>query len=114
MDAEISDSVVPPESRDGDDQSHEPQDNGSNPPLASESAAYPATGLQADVDLGSALTAAMASQRWLAAIWRVEHGRVYFFRQISGFPTSDFDNALQLLHDDLRKPGQTSQGKGTE
>lgn len=110
MDAEISDFVVPAESRDGNDQSREPQDNGSNSRLVSEAPAHPATGSQADVDLGSALTAAMASQRWLAAIWRVEHGRVYFFRQISGFPPSDFDNAHQLLQDDLRKLGQASHG----
>lgn len=108
MDTEIPVLGVPVDSPDRNDPALTPQQNGSVGHPATLSTSDPRDRPKTDVDFGSALTAAMASQRWLVAVWHIEHDQVFLFRQINGFPTSDLDVAQQLLRDDLRNLGQAS------
>ena len=52
-------------------------------------------------DLESALNAAMASQRWLVAVWHVSEGRLHLYREANDFPDADIGAAQRLLQDDL-------------
>jgi hypothetical protein len=46
---------------------------------------------------------AIQSGHYMMAIWRVENGKVHFWRMTSGFPKADFQNAVALLAEDLSK-----------
>ncbi len=52
-------------------------------------------------DLETALNAALASQRYVAAVWHVADGRIHLFRETSGFPLAELSEAERLLHDDF-------------
>lgn len=61
----------------------------------------PAEAAAGGENLEDALNAAMASENYLVAVWRVEDGRVYLFRESHGFPEDDFETAQVLLARDL-------------
>lgn len=52
-------------------------------------------------DLERALNDAVASERYVVAVWHVAHGRIHLFRETSGFPLADLSEAERLLHDDF-------------
>ena len=52
-------------------------------------------------NLEDALNAAMASDCYLVAIWRIENGIVHLYRETESFPHEDFENAQELLRRDL-------------
>ena len=51
--------------------------------------------------LEDALNAASASARYLVAVWRLEDGVVYLYRESENFPHDEFPTAQALLQRDL-------------
>ena len=53
---------------------------------------------KADASFSTAYHEALLSGRWMAAVWKVQDGRLYMERVTTNdFPTGDFDAALDLL-----------------
>ena len=57
-------------------------------------------------DLETALNEAMASERWLVAVWHISEGRLHLYREASDFPGADIEPAQRLLQEDLALLGQ--------
>lgn len=74
------------------------------PPENAESAAKP-------VSLEAALNTAMASGRWLVAVWYLADGQIHLYRELDAFPFCDLPSALRLLTNDFAGIGEvTPQG----
>jgi hypothetical protein len=58
-------------------------------------------------DLQRAMQQAVASGRWLIAVYRVEDGQVKLHRTARDFPPFDLDTAVRLLQENVQalKPG---------
>lgn len=59
-----------------------------------ESAAKPAS-------LEAALNTAMASGRWLVAVWYLADAQIHLYRELYAFPFCDLPSALRLLTNDF-------------
>lgn len=53
------------------------------------------------VSLEAALNAAMASGRWLVAVWYLADGQIHLYRELDAFPFCDLPSALRLLTKDF-------------
>lgn len=63
-------------------------------PTNGESAPRPAS-------LETALNAAMASGRWLVAVWYLADAQIHLYRELDAFPFCDLPGALRLLTNDF-------------
>lgn len=53
------------------------------------------------VNLEAALNTAMASGRWLVAVWYLADGQIHLYRELDAFPFCDLPSALRLLTNDF-------------